>query len=58
MFLLALPRFLEGKGVWFAVLLAELFTHMLTVYLICRQERLIEMRNLVFTKDSRKREEI
>ena len=34
--LLVLPRFLEVTGVWLAVPLAELFTLMLTVYLLCR----------------------
>lgn len=39
-FLLALPRFLGVTGVWLAVPLAELFTLMLTAYLICRQYRM------------------
>ncbi len=34
--LLVLPRFLEVTGVWLAVPLAEFFTLMLTVYLLCR----------------------
>lgn len=34
--LLVLPRFLEVTGVWLAVPFAELFTLMLTVYLLCR----------------------
>lgn len=38
-FLLALPKFLEVTGVWLAVPLAELFTLMLTVYLICRHRK-------------------
>lgn len=39
-FLLTLPRFLGVTGVWLAVPLAELFTLMLTAYLICRQYRM------------------
>ncbi len=38
-FLLALPRFLKATGVWLAVPLAELFTLMLTVSLICRHRK-------------------
>ena len=38
-FLLALPKFLKVTGVWLAVPLAELFTLMLTVYLICRHRK-------------------
>ena len=37
--LLVLPRFLEVTGVWLAVPFAELFTLMLTVYLICRHRK-------------------
>ena len=38
-FLLALSKFLKVTGVWLAVPLAELFTLMLTVYLICRHRK-------------------
>jgi Na+-driven multidrug efflux pump len=38
-FLLALPKFLKVTGIWLAVPLAELFTLMLTVYLICRHRK-------------------
>ena len=38
-FLLALPRFLEVTGVWLAVPLAEFFTLILTVYLLCRHRK-------------------
>ncbi len=38
-FLLALPKFLKVMGIWLAVPLAELFTLMLTVYLICRYRK-------------------
>ena len=38
-FLLVLSRFLEVTGVWLAVPFAELFTLMLTVYLICRHRK-------------------
>ena len=37
--LLVLPRFLEVTGVWLAVPFAELFTLMLTVYLLCRHRK-------------------
>ena len=37
--LLVLPRFLEVMGVWLAVPFAELFTLMLTVYLLCRHRK-------------------
>ena len=38
-FLLALPKFLKVTGVWLAVPLAELFTLMLAVYLLCRHRK-------------------
>ena len=38
-FLLALPKFLKVTGVWLAVPLAELFTLMLTIYLLCRHRK-------------------
>ena len=38
-FLLTLPKFLKVTGVWLTVPLAELFTLMLTVYLICRHRK-------------------
>ena len=38
-FLLVLPRFLEVTGVWLAVPLAEIFTLMLTIYLLCRHRK-------------------
>jgi len=38
-FFLALPKFLKVMGVWPAVPLAEFFTLMLTVYLICRHRK-------------------
>jgi len=38
-FLLVLPGFLEVTGVWLAVPFAELFTLMLTVYLLCRHRK-------------------
>ncbi len=38
-FLLVLPRFLEVTGVCLAVPLTELFTLMLTVYLLCRHRK-------------------
>ena len=37
--LLVLPRFLGVTGVWLAVPFAELFTLMLTVYLLCRHRK-------------------
>ena len=39
-FLLTLPKFLEVTGVWLAVPLAEFFTFILTVSLICRHWKL------------------
>ncbi len=38
-FLLVLPRFLEVRGVWLAIPIAELLTLMLTLYLIFRHRR-------------------
>ena len=38
-FLLVLPRFLEVTGVWLAIPIAELFTFMLTIYLIFRHRK-------------------
>ena len=38
-FLLALPKYLKVTGVWLAVPLAELFTLMLTVHLLCRNRK-------------------
>lgn len=38
-FLLVLPRFLEVIGVWLAIPIAELFTLMMTIYLIFRHRK-------------------
>lgn len=38
-FLLVLPGFFQAAGVWMAIPVAELFTLVLTVWLLCRHRK-------------------